>query len=142
MSTVRYHWDISDADNHLDALINGPDVQSAFLFESVVMEQYADVKADVHIMSGSLLLSGTADTDYGYDEWEGTISFGGPTTGEEGEVTYAHIEMDRVGKRRFYEIRDGEDEGTSHNFFRSAKRFNKGYVEVIKLYYGQSGRSG
>lgn len=142
MSDVRYEWDISDAENHLDALLNGPGIDAVFLFEAVFLEQYAQVKADVHIRTGSLLESGIAGTDKSQERFEGTMSFGGQSGGIIGTVDYAHIEMDRTGVRRVFQARDGEDAGTSHDFFRSARGFDPGYVEVIEAHYGQSGLPG
>jgi hypothetical protein len=94
--------DISDADRELARLEHGPSLQNALEFEAAVQGQLARTRADVHIWTGSLYLSGRADTDFHNGMFEGTITFGGYAPGGKvSNVDYAAIELARGGPGHF-----------------------------------------
>lgn len=138
---TRYEWDTSDVDHHLNRLGNGPDERAVFDFEATFQGQFSQVLADVHIDTGSLRESGHTDTRYNKFRFYGEMSFGGPSTGIYPNVRYAQIEVSRTGLRGVSHraaVGAGDVEATSHDFMRSARGFESGYVDVITDFYRSS----
>lgn len=107
--SISIEVDISDPERELDRLGRDPDFPVLLSFESTLQAQFAVTKAAVHVDTGSLLLSGRADTDYRHGVLEGTISFGGASTGVHDPVTYAKEELARGDRPNRH--------GSSHYFF-------------------------
>lgn len=83
---------------------------------AILEAQFALTQAQVHIITGSLKLSGSTDADFDGKVWTGTITYGGPSTGPHNPVHYAIYEMKRGG---------------AHDFFTGLNEFHERYMDAI-----------
>lgn len=86
----------------------GPDFKTIGKLEAVLDSAFAATQAYVHIITGSLKLSGKVESDYdgATGIWTGEISYGGPSGSVNDPVLYAVYEQHRSGVKA----------GTGHDF--------------------------
>ena len=92
---------------------------------------YVETQKDVHVETGSLKSSGKVGSEVSKIEskWEGTIRYGGPSTGVNNPVDYAIYE-----KRRGIGGAGGpSDAKGDHDFFGSLPSLHKKYIEAIQI---------
>lgn len=95
--SVRIYVDVSEWLDALDAHI-GPGEESHVALNGVLASLFNEIRAKVHVVTGSLKASGRMNTDVSDDEWRGEITFGGPAPGmAHPYVTYAKEEFGRGG---------------------------------------------
>lgn len=78
-----------------------PPVALISALEKELSSAYLDTQAAAHVLTGSLKASGRTSSDYHGNMWEGSITYGGPSTGVNNPVTYAIYEMARGGEHDF-----------------------------------------
>lgn len=127
-TTVSYHVVIVGLDQMEDAISNlgkDPDFVTIGALEGVLTSQFADTQVKVHVITGSLKLSGSTYTTYDGKQWEGTITYGGESTGVHNPVTYAIYELARRGTHDFFRGTYGED-------------FNEAYEKAMETHFIRS----
>jgi len=94
---IRIESDWSEIDKELDRIIGMPDAKTQALLGAVLSEGFGITQAQVHVQTGSLKGSGKEETstDKLDHTWEGTIEYGGPSTGPNNPVDYAIYEQRR-----------------------------------------------
>lgn len=98
-----------------------PTYKTIQALERVLAASFADTEAKVHVITGSLKLSGKTESDYSAeDEWTGSISYGGESAGPNNPVDYAIYEQERGGE---------------HDFFRDMPTFEDMYVDAIYKHF-------
>jgi hypothetical protein len=65
-------------------------------------EAFEDTQNRVHVITGSLRLSGKSQTNFDGEVWTGEIEYGGLTQGPINPVQYAVYEMARGGDHDFF----------------------------------------
>jgi hypothetical protein len=104
MSYVYVEVDISDVEHELDRIIDGPGIADVAEFESVLASQFQITQQAVHIITGSLKLSGKISSRMDTNSWEGEITYGGVAAGAlHNPVKYAHYEQERDGAHDYME---------------------------------------
>lgn len=89
-----------DMDEWTDALraISGPGVETVAELESIMDTAFEETQALVHIITGSLKGSGRTSFHTHESQWDGEISYGGPSPGfPHDPVDYAEKEFGRGG---------------------------------------------
>lgn len=96
-----------------------PNAEAVAKLNAALEKTFIAVTADVHVDTGSLKQSGKSSGKRikARKRWEGTIRFGGPSTGVNNPVDYAIYE-----KRR----------GGHHDFFAGLPAMKSSYVKAIK----------
>jgi hypothetical protein len=84
--------------------------------EAVLRSGFKSTQAVVHVITGSLKLSGKLNSYTEGDTWVGEISYGGVSLGVNNPVTYAIYEK----------ARDGD-----HDFFTPLRALDTAYVNAI-----------
>lgn len=69
--------------------------------EAALEAAFMETQAVVHVITGSLKLSGRTSSDYDGHTWTGEIIYGGPSSGPNNPVDYAIYEMQRGGDHDF-----------------------------------------
>lgn len=126
--TVSYHIESVGMTNMEEAIARlgrAPDFVTIGALEGVFAAQYADTQARVHVITGSLKLSGKPTSDYDGRVWEGTITYGGESGGVHNPVTYAIYELARHGTHDFFAGVYGQD-------------FNDAYMRALETHFEES----
>jgi hypothetical protein len=105
----------------IDRLVDGPTLTDYLEFERVLMAQYAATQQAVHVITGSLKLSGKTSSSFGQNKWEGEISYGGVSEGVYNPVKYAEYERERDG---------------SHDFLAPARDLDRLYLAAMNHFLG------
>jgi len=105
---IKITSDWSEIDAELDRLLGMPDLKTRMLLDAVLDAAFILTQSSVHVLTGSLKLSGKHFSEASMidAEWEGTIRYGGPSTGVHNPVNYA-----------IYEKARHPDEHGVHDFF-------------------------
>ena len=111
----------NDIDQEIDRISEGPTLANMLAFEAVLTRQYAATQGAVHIQTGSLKSSGQVSSNISSDNWEGNISYGGPSTGIYNPVDYAEFERERDG---------------AHDFLAPAVRLSSQYIQAMNEFLG------
>lgn len=98
---ITIHIDASDADAAMGRLERGPTPADLAHLDAHLLGVFAETQAVVHIITGSLKMSGRPEGHYRDHVWDGTISYGGPSAGVHNPVTYALYEQRRGGAHDF-----------------------------------------
>lgn len=109
MSKVRYWIDAEDADRELARLQDGFDATTNLRYEAVLGALFAATQAQVHIVTGSLKLSGKVRSEARKHSWRGEIIYGGRSSGPNNPVRYAPMERARGGEHDFLAPADDVD---------------------------------
>lgn len=113
---------ISDGiEEEIDRLAKGLTYSDILRFESVLASQYTSTQRRVHVVTGSLKLSGKVESDATDNKWEGSISYGGVSAGINNPVDYAEFERERDG---------------SHDFLDPAVKMSDAYIAAMNAYLG------
>lgn len=113
---------ISDGiEDELERLIAGPSAADLLAFEGVLTSQFQATQQAVHVITGSLKSSGRVSSSNSQSKWEGTISYGGPSTGVHNPVKYAEYEREKDGL---------------HDFLAPAKAMENQYIAAMNAYLG------
>lgn len=118
---IRIERITDDIDQEIDRLADGPTPATMANFEVVLTRQYAATQATVHVITGSLKLSGRISSNINANSWEGEISYGGPSTGVHNPVDYAEYERERDG---------------NHDFLAPAVRMSDDYIQAMNDFMG------
>jgi hypothetical protein len=129
---VSYEWDTSCADLELRRLENGFTEYDFTNFAAILLRNHLQVQATVHIETGSLRASGTAEVDHsGHDRWEGHISYGGTSAGVKNPVRYAASEL--FGRSPRY--------GGDHDYLRPAEHIDEEMVGPVSSFISRGRRT-
>ncbi len=103
MIGIKLLSDWRDVDRELDRIEKMPDQRMIRLLNAALDVGFDVTQANVHVQTGSLKSSGTAedDVDRAMKRWEGEIQYGGPSTGVNNPVDYAIYEQRRGGPHDF-----------------------------------------
>lgn len=112
---------VDEIEDELDRLIKGPTVKDLLDFETTLAEQFQATQARVHVITGSLKLSGKVSSDYSGNTWRGEIRYGGPSEGVHNPVNYAEEERTREG---------------NHDFLAPVIGLSSGYISAMNSYLG------
>jgi hypothetical protein len=102
--SVQIRMDASDALHELQRLVDGPDLDDLLRFERIMTDQFQVSQQVVHVITGSLKLSGHQDSTWHDHTWTGEITYGGQSLGPINPVDYALYEYERgsAGQNRIY----------------------------------------
>jgi hypothetical protein len=102
-ANIRILADYRAMDAELDRISRMPDPRMVRLLDTALNVGFDVTQADVHILTGSLKASGKHDheTNQALHQWEGTIEYGGVSTGVNNPVDYAIYEKRRGGAHDF-----------------------------------------
>lgn len=111
-----------DASEVMDSLqeIDDPHELTPYL-QGALGRVFMTSQSSVHVLTGSLKLSGRSTGGWSGDDWHGEITYGGPSAGVNNPVEYA-----------FYEWR----RGGSHDFFGAAKQMDGVFSDAIVDFFG------
>lgn len=96
MIHLSSNW--NEIDVEIDRIANMPSLKAQALLNNVLTDAFAFAQGQVHVITGSLKGSGKQESEVDKFEqnWEGTLSWGGPTTGPKNPVDYAIYEKRRL----------------------------------------------
>lgn len=114
---IRIVSDYSALDKLFDRIDDMPNAKQKALLDEVLDVSLKSFQEEVHIRTGSLLLSGKTDSNERGKKWIGTLSAGGQSTGIHNPVTYASLEKSRGGE---------------HDFFGNQHLLKSKYVEAVR----------
>lgn len=112
---IRLVSNWGEVNRELDRLERAPE-RAKFHLDRVLARGFTATQGAVHIITGSLKMSGKMESELHRDYWEGTISYGGVSLGVNNPVTYAIYEK----------ARDGD-----HDFFSPLKALDPLFVQAI-----------
>lgn len=93
---------LTDAIEHLEAIGKGSGTHKVTVgLEAALEAAFMETQSVVHVITGSLKLSGRTSSDFDGSNWTGTITYGGPSAGPNNPVDYAIYEMQRGGAHDF-----------------------------------------
>ena len=118
---IRIETITDGIEKEIDRLADGPTLKDILAFERVLAAQFAATQAKVHVITRSLKSSGKSASNYSQNKWEGTITYGGPSTGVHNPVDYAEYERER---------------DASHDFLSPAHTIESGYIQAMNEYFG------
>jgi hypothetical protein len=98
---MEIHSDYSEVEREISRLEKMPDPRMVALLNTVLEFGFSETTSAVHIDTGSLKESGKSEHEKRNDEWEGSFTFGGPSTGPNNPVDYAIYELAR-GDEHFF----------------------------------------
>jgi len=78
-----------------------PPVKTILALEQALASGFIATQAHTHVITSSLKFSGTTTSHFDGDTWEGTVEYGGPSTGVNNPVDYAIYERQRGGEHDF-----------------------------------------
>ncbi len=134
MSKLKYSYDLRDVDAELSRLGKGLDATTLAKLDGRLEQLFQETQAKVHVITGSLKLSGKRRTYPTAYRWRGTITYGGSSQGPINPVRYAVYENAREGVRR-------QPPGTLHRFFTLDTRTAfRGVEEAIADFLDGDGR--
>lgn len=110
---------ISEMKDFFQALEKPPVVAIGKL-EKLLSATFAATQAATHIITTSLKQSGKVESDFDGAHWEGSIEYGGDSTGPINPVDYAIYEMARGG---------------DHNFLAPAEAAEPAFEAIIAEYF-------
>jgi hypothetical protein len=94
--------DYGEIERELERLDNALDGSAERRLDAALETAFTATQQVVHIDTGSLRISGRAESSMRGDEWEGTITYGGVAPGAVNDpVEYAGYERDRGGSHDF-----------------------------------------
>lgn len=93
--SLSFEMDLNGAGRELDRLRRGPAIDDILRLESTLADLFAETQAVVHIITGSLKLSGKVESESARNHWLGEISYGGQSAGVHNPVRYAQLERAR-----------------------------------------------
>lgn len=128
---IRIESDWSAVEKELERLERMPDFKTQLALDIVLQLGFVDTQKDVHVDTGSLKESGKVESEASKatQKWEGTIRYGGPSTGVNNPVDYAIYE-----KRRGIGGAGGPSDGKGdHDFFSSLPALHKQYIQAIQI---------
>lgn len=106
----HYKKDITDLEDRLDRLSQAPDEKGILRFESVLEFLFQATQRQVHVITGSLKVSGVRESDHHRGRWRARIRYGGRAAGMPHDpVKYALYEQGRGGEHDFMEPTDFAD---------------------------------
>lgn len=121
--TIKSNWKLIDKElNRLDRV---PEEAAANL-DIVLAAGFFKTQQSVHIETGSLKSSGKVFSEFKMNEWKGTISYGGPSTGVNNPVTYAIYEKARGTTWLGPSSVKGD-----HDFMRPLTKMDEAWVKAI-----------
>ena len=94
------HGSLHEMIDHFNKL-QKPPFKTIFQLEQALAKGFAETQAATHVLTSSLKFSGTTTSNFDGDTWEGTVSYGGPSTGVNNPVDYAIYERQRGGDHDF-----------------------------------------
>lgn len=106
-------------EREIDRLADGPTLKDLLEFESALATEFQFTQSAVHVITGSLKLSGKVSSEFSNNSWKGEISYGGPSSGIHNPVDYAEIEREREG---------------GHDFFRPLRGVSQSYVAAMESF--------
>lgn len=125
-------WDIRCADLELRRLQEGFTGYDHANFASVLLRNYLQTQAIVHIETGSLRASGEVDIDHSTNErWEGHLAYGGVSTGIKNPVRYAASEL--FGRSARY--------GGDHNYLRPTEHIDDELIGPVTSFISRGRRT-
>ncbi len=113
---IRIETLIDGIEKEIDRLANGPTLQDYIRFEAILAVQFEATQRAVHVITRSLKSSGRIASNADSNSWEGTISYGGPSTGIHNPVDYAEYERER---------------DDAHDFLAPAKALESRYINAM-----------
>lgn len=121
--SITIYVDDRDVMQELRRLEDGPDFNSFTQFSGVMQLGLSTALLDVHRITGSLAASGKWDASVHDDNFEGSITFGGPSPGGVHDpVEYAQLEQEKRFRTGAYvgtPLRtDGPSNFGDHDFMR------------------------
>ena len=99
-SEFSSHGSLKEMIEHFQSL-QKPPLKTIFALEQSLKRGFMATQAATHVITSSLKWSGTTTSNFDNDEWEGTVSYGGPSTGVNNPVEYAIYERQRGGAHDF-----------------------------------------
>ena len=99
-SKFSSHGSLNEMIDHFKGL-QKPPVKTIFRLEQALARGFAGTQAATHVITSSLKWSGTTTSHFDGDTWEGTVTYGGPSTGVNNPVEYAIYERQRGGDHDF-----------------------------------------
>ena len=104
MKTVRYTsgYSLKELIHEIDRIGGPPSYEVITGLEGTLKSAFGETQVLVHVITGSLKLSGWTSSDFDGDVWTGTIEYGGPSAGPNNPVTYAIYEMARGGEHDWF----------------------------------------
>lgn len=106
-------------DAEINRLADGPNSADLIEFEFVLQDQFRATQLGVHKVTRSLQLSGKMQSKSSNGNWEGEITYGGPSYGIHNPVDYAEYERERDG---------------DHDFFIHAEALSSGYIAAMNAF--------
>lgn len=98
---------------NIDAMIeeverigSSPSFKTIGRLEQVTASGFAATQAAVHVITGSLKMSGRTETDFDGKQWRATYLYGGPSPGVNNPVDYAIYELARGGDHYWFRVLD------------------------------------
>lgn len=110
-----------EIDREIDRLAQGPTLKDLLEFETALATEFQATQSVVHVITGSLKLSGKVSSDFSNNTWKGEITYGGSSTGIHNPVDYAEIERERDG---------------GHDYFRPVKGLSAAYISAMQSFLG------
>ena len=106
---MAFHIEVDDANwqRLLDAL-EGPGQATVEALNGVFGALREDIRARIPILTGSLLGSERVDSGHHAEGWEGTITYGGASTGPKNPVIYQNQAIYHAGSFDGLEVFDPE----------------------------------
>jgi hypothetical protein len=119
---VQYKFEHKDWDRELDRLSEAPNDRMIAEFEAVLVQLFAETQAVVHVITGSLKLSGRVEPDHTGKRWRGKIIYGGESAGVNNPVKYAEFERLKGS---------GGLGGSEHDFMNPLREGDREFQPVI-----------
>lgn len=113
---IRFERVTNEIEKEVNRLANGLQFKDLIKFEKVLIVQFAGTQAKVHVITGSLKLSGRVSSGAPNGNWEGSISYGGKSSGIHNPVDYAEYEREREGR---------------HDFLAPARDLDSKYIDAV-----------
>lgn len=125
-------WDIRCADLELRRLQDGFTAYDHANFAAVLLRNYLQTQAIVHIETGSLRASGDVDIDHSTGErWEGHLAYGGASGGIKNPVRYAASEL--FGRSPRY--------GGDHDYLRPTEHIDDELIGPVTSFISRGRRT-
>lgn len=116
---IRLETLLDGIGREIDRLADGPTLKDLLEFETALATEFQATQSAVHVITGSLKLSGKVVSEFTNNSWKGEITYGGSSSGVHNPVEYADIERERDG---------------SHDFFRPIKGLSSAYISAMQSF--------
>lgn len=114
---IKITRETNEIEKEVDRIAAGPTLADYAKFEEVLASQFQLTQFGVHVITGSLKLSGKIHSNVTNSKWEGEITYGGPSAGIHNPVDYAEYERNRDG---------------DHDFLQYVAALSGDYIQAIK----------